>query len=64
MQYWQVTVQMEHENDRGRVQKVKELYLVDAMSATEAEAIIYKDFEGMSNFKVIAITQTRIVKVL
>ena len=43
MEYWQVTVQLEHENDRGRVQKVKELYLVDAVSATDAEAKIYQD---------------------
>ena len=36
MNYWQVTVQLEHENDRGRIQRVKELYLVDAISATDA----------------------------
>jgi hypothetical protein len=28
--YWQVTAQFERENDRGRIQKVKEIYLVDA----------------------------------
>lgn len=64
MDYWQVTVQLEHENDRGRIQKVRELYLVDALSATEAEAKIYKEFEGESNFSVIGVNQSKIIKVI
>lgn len=64
MDYWQVTVQLEHENDRGRIQKVRELYLVDAISATEAEAKIYTEFEGESNFSVIGVNQSKIIKVI
>jgi hypothetical protein len=64
MDYWQVTVQLEHENDRGRIQKVRELYLVDAISATEAEAKIYTEFEGESNFSVVGAVQSKILKVL
>ena len=64
MDYWQVTVQLEHENDRGRIQKVRELYLVDALSATEAEAKIYTEFEGESNFTVIGVNQSKILKVI
>ena len=64
MDYWQVTVQLEHENDRGRIQKVRELYLVDAVSATEAEAKIYTEFEGESNFTVIGVNQSKILKVI
>jgi len=64
MNYWQVTVQLEHENDRGRIQRVKELYLVDAISATEAEAKIYTEFEGESNFSVVGVNQSKILKVL
>jgi hypothetical protein len=64
MDYWQVTVQLEHENDRGRIQKVRELYLVDALSATEAEAKIYTEFEGESNFAVIGVNQSKILKVI
>ena len=64
MNYWQVTVQLEHENDRGRIQKVRELYLVDALSATEAEAKIYTEFEGESNFAVIGVNQSKILKVI
>tara|TARA_S200002703_G_scaffold158725_1_gene169871 strand:+ start:300 stop:506 length:207 start_codon:yes stop_codon:yes gene_type:complete len=62
--YWQVTTQFERENDRGRVQKVKEVYLTEAESATEAEAAIYREFEGESNFSVIGAAKSKILKVL
>lgn len=61
--YWQVTVEFKRENDRGRIQKVKEIYLVDAMTGTEAEAKTYKELEGESDFKVVSLTQSRIIKV-
>ena len=62
--YWTVTVQLTIENDRGRIQKIREIYLVDAISATEAEAKIYKEFEGESNFTVVGVNQSKILKVL
>ena len=66
MQYWEVTAQFERENDRGRVQKVRENYLVDAMSGTEAEAktYAYLEGEGETNFTIIKLTQSRILKVV
>jgi tRNA A37 N6-isopentenylltransferase MiaA len=64
MNYWQVTVQLEHENDRGRTQRVREIYLTEAESATEAEAKIYKEFEGESNFTVVGVNQSKILKVI
>jgi len=66
MQYWEVTVQFERENDRGRVQKVRESYLVDAMTGTEAEAKTYKHLEEQdeTNFQVISLKQSRILKVV
>ena len=64
MDYWTVTVQLEHENDRGRIQKVREQYLVNTTSATEAEAKIYTEFEGESNFSVVGAVQSKILKVL
>jgi hypothetical protein len=63
-QFWTVTVQLEIENDRGRVQKVKENYLVDAVSATDAEAKIYKEFTGESNFSVTGVNKSKIIKVI
>jgi hypothetical protein len=62
--YWQVDVKMEFENDRGRVQKVVEKYLVSAFSATDAEAKIYKEFEGDSNFSVEKVVKSKILKIL
>ena len=64
--YWQVTTQFERENDRGRVQKVREIYLVDAMSGTEAESKTYKMLEDLqeTNFKIVSLTESRIVKVI
>jgi hypothetical protein len=62
--YWQVDVKMEFENDRGRVQKVIEKYLVSAFSATDAEAKIYKEFEGDSNFSVEKVVKSKILKII
>lgn len=64
MNYWIVTVQLQHETDKGRIQRTNEQYLIDAVSATEAEAKIYKDFEGESNFEVIRVVQSKIIKVI
>jgi hypothetical protein len=64
--YWQVTTQFERENDRGRIQKVREIYLVDAMTGTEAESKTYKMLEDLqeTNFKIISLTESRIIKVI
>jgi len=64
--YWQVTAQFERESDTGRIQKVKEVYLVDAMTGTEAEANTYRMLEGLgeTNFKIISLLQSRIIKVI
>ena len=62
--YWQVTVQLQHESDKGKIQRVNEQYIVDAISATEAEAKIYKEFEGELNFEVIRVAQTKIIKII
>ena len=45
--------------------KVTESYLVDAMSVTEAEAKVIKDFEGYNfDFEVKGVSQSRIVKII
>jgi hypothetical protein len=62
--YWQVTVQLQHETDKGKVQRINEQYIVNAVSATDAEAKIYKDFEGESDFEVIRVAQTKIIKII
>lgn len=64
MEYWLVTVQLQFENDKGRIQKVREQYLVDAVSATDAEAKIYNEFEGESDFNVVGVNRSKIIKVV
>ena len=64
--YWQVTTQFERENDKGRIQKVKENYLITAFIGTEAEANTYKMLEGLgeTNFKIVSLKQSNILKVV
>ena len=64
MEYWQVKTQTEFENYRGRIQKTTELYLVVAVSATDAEAKMYKHNEGLSNFRVIEVKKTKVLDVI
>jgi hypothetical protein len=64
MNYWQVDVKLTFENEQGRVQKVTEKYLVEAVSPTDAEAKVYKDFEGESNFAVEKVVKTKIIKII
>lgn len=65
-EYWQVTVQFKRENERGRIQKIKEVYLVDALTGTEAESKVYKQLESEreTDFSVISLTRSRIIKVI
>jgi hypothetical protein len=69
MQYYEVDVQIttETEDSKGnvKVKKSKQVYLVDAMSITEAEAKVVKLFEGYSNdFEVVRVAQSKIVEVV
>jgi len=64
MMYWQVDVKLEFTNDRGKTQKITEKYLVEAFSATEAEAKIYKEFDGDNNFNVEKVVKSKILKVI
>jgi|TARA_R110000803_G_scaffold102371_1_gene170446 hypothetical protein len=64
MNYWQVDVKLTLENEQGRIQKVTEKYLVEAVSPTDAEAKVFKDFEGESNFEVNKIVKTKIIKII
>ena len=64
MNYWQVDVKLTMEHESGKIQKVTEKYLVEAVSPTDAEANVYKDFEGESNFTVDKIVKTKIIKII
>ena len=62
--FYQGKVKIEFENDKGKVQKINEVYLVEAVSVTDDEDKLYKEFEGESNFEVVGVTKSRIIKVI
>lgn len=66
MKTWYVcTVRYQKEDDHGRIKNVTEKYLVDALSFTEAEAMIYEEMgqRVMGEFHVKDISRTSIVDV-
>lgn len=69
--YYEVLVElkMEIETNKGesRIKKVKETYLVDAMSVTEAEARVVKSFSdsGFSqDYSVVCVKGSKIIDVI
>jgi hypothetical protein len=64
--YWTATVQFEVTDIKGNTKKVKETYLVDAMSATEAEASVIKELTkgGESDFHVVSAAESKILRVI
>jgi hypothetical protein len=69
MKYFEVVVQIrqESEDSKGnvKVKRIKEVYLVDAMSVTEAEARVVKLFSNFSqDFEVVQVKGSKIVEVV
>jgi len=69
MKYFEVTVQITIESEDGKgnvkVKKNNELFLVDAMSVTEAEARVVKLFAGYTqDFEVISVRASKVVEVV
>lgn len=64
--YWyMVTTQFSTEDDNGKVKKIKETFMVKAVSPTDAETIVTKEFEGSStSFRIVGMKEHNIVKVL
>ncbi len=69
--YFEVTVTVNHEVDGGKngtkIKKVKEAYLVDAMTVTEAEARVVKEFEEAGiqvEYEVTAAKESKILQVI
>jgi len=58
MAYYIAKVKVHHQDDKGRVKKVTEQYLVDAVSVIE-------EFQGSNlEFEVTAVIETKVVKVI
>ena len=68
-QYYNVKIKTEIEVEgakgRPKVKVVNELYLINAVSPTDAEAKMTKHLEGsMTDFEVTSISQTKILEVI
>ena len=69
MKYYEVIVQirLQTEDSKGnvKIKKIKETYLVDAMSVTEAEARIVKHFSGFSQeYSVLQVKGSKIIELI
>jgi len=62
--YWFVDVKLSYENESGKIQNVTEKYLVEAVSATDAEVKVTKELEGENEFSVNKVVKSKILKVL
>jgi|TARA_R100000479_G_scaffold169534_1_gene111353 hypothetical protein len=64
-QFYSVKVTVEHETDKGKIKKLTEQYLVNAVSVTDAEVKINEDFENYPNdWEVKSVVATKIIKVI
>jgi len=66
--YFEVTVEVVVATlKNGKDKKQKEIYLVDALSVTEAEARVIKDFEESGvqlDYKVSGAKESRVIRVI
>lgn len=65
-QYFTVKAVFEIEDNKGKIKKQTEVYLVDAMSVTEAEARItdYLSERGENDFEIKSASKSNIVSVI
>ena len=65
-QYFTVKAVFETEDNKGKIKKKTEVYLVDAMSVTEAEARItdYLSERGENDFEIKSAAKSNIVSVI
>lgn len=69
--YFEVQVTVQHEVDGGKggvkIKKIRESYLVDAMTVTEAEARVVKQFEDSGvqlDYEVTGARESKILQVI
>jgi len=63
--YHSVSVKVSFEDDKGKVKKKTERYLVDAHTVTEAEARVVSYMKGtQQEFEISSASQSKIVDVL
>lgn len=64
--YYEVMVVISTESETGKVKQLKEYYLVSAVSVTDAEAKIHKEFEKATElvWEVKSVKESKIFKVI
>jgi len=63
--YQEVKVEFEVDNGNGKIKKKAEIYLVDALSVTEAEARVVEHFkDSVTPFEVKSVRQSRVVDII
>ena len=62
--FWVVKVETRHENDKGKIQKTNESYLVEAYSATDAEAKTTKHLGDLLDFNIKSVVSSKILEVI
>jgi hypothetical protein len=67
MSYFLAAVEIIDVSDKGKQSKIREQYLIDAVSVTDAEVKVTKMFEdeGMStDFQVKSVKETKILQII
>lgn len=62
--YFEVKITFDKTLENGKEKKVSELYLVDAVSFTEAETKITAEFSPLPNFKVKSIRPYKVAEIV
>ncbi len=58
-------VKVQTEDDKGKVKNITEIYLIEAVSVTDAEVQLHKKFEGWNlDFEVTGVTKSNIIEVI
>lgn len=65
--YYQVNVEIRVEDDKGKIKKQREQYLVDGVSCLDAETTVNKKFEQEGNnldYTIKQVKETKFLEVL
>lgn len=63
--FYQAKVKVKQEDDKGKIKKATEVFLVDAESVTEVEVIVTKEYFGVNfDWELMSVSETKVVKVL
>lgn len=59
--YWQVTVELLEENDKGKLKKRREVYLIDAIDVAMVETRLFELMKGcMCEWNVVSVVKSKV----